>query len=79
MEVARSNLAGEHPLLEVLHAVGAHRGSVDVNASDPDIEPGVAIDEVIAAAAFNAVAAGAAEDDVAGAERGHKPTQQTIE
>ena len=43
--------------------------AVGVVDADVDVEPGVAVDDVVAAAAFEDVAAAAAKDDVAAGER----------
>ena len=57
------------------HAVEAGdlgSSAVEVGAhADAHVQPLVAVDQVIAAAALDDVAAAATEDDVAGAERGH--------
>ena len=66
------DFAGEHPLLDVGHAVdeerlgeGARCRRVD---PDLDIEPVVAVDKVVAAAALDDIAASTAEQDVTGRE-----------
>ena len=48
-------------------------GLVGAGDPDPDIQPAIAIENIVAAVAFNDVAAGAAEQDVAALEKAVRP------
>src|SRR4030095_15852912 len=47
--------------------------------ADADVQPFVAIDEIVTAAALDDVAAATAENDVARTERGHAGAEELIE
>ena len=76
-DVARVDAAREHVGPELEHAVDELRAAVRrVRRLELHVQPGVAVDEVVAAAALDEVAAGAAEDDVAAGERGGAAEQR---
>ena len=60
-------------------AADLHVVIVRVAHADAHVEPEIAVDQVVAAAAFDQVAAVAAEDDVARAERGHAGAEEFLQ
>ena len=81
-QLAGVDLAGEHPVHQLGHAGDAEQlvaAAVGILAhADAHAEPEVAVDQVVAAATLDEVAARAAEDDVAGGERGLAGAEQVI-
>src|SRR5262245_50710370 len=74
LQLARAVHTGDHRRYEVDHAVGGgefHRRIDRTSHADAHVQRGVAVDEIVAAAAFNDIAASAADDDVAAVEAGH--------
>src|SRR5262245_35330992 len=78
-ELARVDVTREHVRHELVQAVSAVRevGMTTLD-SDEEVQPPVAVDEVVAAAALDDVAAAAAQDDVARAERGGGGAEEGI-
>ncbi|MND56423.1 hypothetical protein D3C80_475280 [compost metagenome] len=73
-QLARVDLARDHARDQLLE--GQHAGHVGVAGHlHPHIEPAVAIDQVIATATFDDVAAAAAEQDIAGGEGRDRRTE----
>ncbi len=76
-ELAGAVHARDHGRDEIDHAVDGQDfrqgvvGRRRIAHADAHVEPGIAIDQVVAAATFDDVAAVAAEDDVAAVEGGH--------
>src|SRR5262245_4240583 len=86
LELVGAVRSGQHGWDEIDHAVGA--GELDIMIglaahADAHVQPGVAVDQVVAALADDDVAAFAAENDVAGTEasynRGRRRSQEGIE
>ncbi|MNC13974.1 hypothetical protein D3C75_617370 [compost metagenome] len=65
VQLARVDGAIQHLEFDVVHAVDAlNRGPLCIPDFDPHVQPGIAIDNVIARFTHDAVAAAAAEDNV---------------
>ena len=73
---------GQHLGLELGHAVGTKEFDVGVQSitdGKADIQPGIAVDEVVTTSTFDDVAAGTTQDDVAAGELRDNRIEQRVE